>query len=463
MREFYGRKGELEALNRFLSIVEKRGTSQMVAVIGRRRVGKTTLMLKAFEDCGLPVFYFFADANADAAETAETWLRQICGVYSVEYPPALARPEDVLGYLMQLAQEKPAVCIIDECQNLNQIGKSFWSQLQRIWDTKKDRSRLLLVMSGSIISAMETIFGESSQPLFGRLSGQLMIKPFTPQEIMEIVGKEAPELAPMDILTLYAVTGGVAKYMELLIDAAALGQREIVEFIFSNAGGWIRSEGAIYLANEFRADSPVYLQILKRVAAGKTRWNEIQDGMETVVSPYISRLEQFHLLRKNIPFGAKPGTRNSRYAVTDPYFRFWLKFVDPLACRTLAEANQWGVLIKQTIEALPVYLGRALESWYLEKCLGSGEWVEAGSWWDKRGENEIDLIALSFDRKTLLVGEAKLNARKYNAVRLAMKAENFLAAHPELKSMDVRQCGLCPELMGKAWAEILEAGETALS
>ena len=454
MRTFYGRKEELQALHKFLSIVQRRRTSQMVAVIGRRRVGKTTLMLKAFEGCELPVFYFFADANVDEAETARAWLNEVSRTYAVEYPPALTRPEEVIGYLMQLTQTKPAICIIDECQNLNQINKAFWSQLQRIWDTKKDRGQLLLVMSGSIISAMEAIFGESSQPLFGRLSGQLMLKPFNPREILDILRNEAPGLSPRDILTLYAVTGGVAKYLELLIEAEAMAQRQIVEFIFSNAGGWLRSEGAIYLANEFRADSPIYLQILKKVAAGKTRWNEIQDGIDTIVSPYISRLEQFRLLEKNIPFGAKAGTRNSRYRVVDPYFHFWLKFVDPLESRTLAEANRWGVLIEKTLGSLSTYLGRALETWYREECLSSGEWIEAGAWWDKRGENEIDLVAMSIDRKTILFGEAKLNPEKFNAVKLAMKVEHFFSQHPELRRAAVRQCGLFPEGMGTSLSQL---------
>ena len=127
MRTFYGRKEELQALHKFLSIVQRRRTSQMVAVIGRRRVGKTTLMLKAFEGCELPVFYFFADANVDEAETARAWLNEVSRTYAVEYPPALTRPEEVIGYLMQLTQTKPAVCIIDECQNLNQINKAFWT------------------------------------------------------------------------------------------------------------------------------------------------------------------------------------------------------------------------------------------------------------------------------------------------------------------------------------------------
>ncbi|KAB7649897.1 DUF234 domain-containing protein [Sutterella seckii] len=180
----------------------------------------------------------------------------------------------------------------------------------------------------------------------------------------------------------------------------------------------------------------------------------MQDGIDTIVSPYISRLEQFRLLEKNIPFGAKAGTRNSRYRVVDPYFHFWLKFVDPLESRTLAEANRWGVLIEKTLGSLSTYLGRALENWYREECLSSGEWIEAGAWWDKRGENEIDLVAMSIDRKTILFGEAKLNPEKFNAVKLAMKVEHFFSQHPELRGAAVRQCGLFPEGMGTSLSQL---------
>lgn len=53
---FYGREEELQVLKNFLLTVQKKKISQMVTVIGRRRVGKTTLILKAFEKAEIPVF-----------------------------------------------------------------------------------------------------------------------------------------------------------------------------------------------------------------------------------------------------------------------------------------------------------------------------------------------------------------------------------------------------------------------
>ncbi len=84
----------------------QKSVSQLVVVLGRRRVGKTALVLKAFEGETVPVFYFFAERHASEAELVSLWLADICKAYDVQFPPAISNVSELLNYLMTLTKEK---------------------------------------------------------------------------------------------------------------------------------------------------------------------------------------------------------------------------------------------------------------------------------------------------------------------------------------------------------------------
>ena len=111
------------------------------------------------------------------------------------------------------------------------------------------------------------------------------------------------------------------------------------------------------------------------------------------------------------------------------------------------ELQQWSALIESTQKALPTYLGRTLEDWFRQRLLESGDWNPVGGWWDRRGENEIDLVALDRLKKRVLFAEVKTNAKKYDELRLRMKSETFLNAHNELKNWEKVFLGLSPKDM----------------
>ena len=215
---FYGRSEELANLRGYLEVVRKKAVSKMVSVVGRRRVGKTTLILKAFEEekKAIPVFYFFVERQVVAEELIQSWVSQICQAYEIPFRPAVSSLSDVIRFLMSASRNRECVCILDECQEIDAIDSHFWTQLQKIWDLNKSESKVLLVMSGSILSAMARIFEDPGEPLYGRLSCLIRLKAFTPSVVKKIVLTENKEATARDLLFLYALTGGVAEYLTLL-------------------------------------------------------------------------------------------------------------------------------------------------------------------------------------------------------------------------------------------------------
>ena len=276
----------------------------------------------------------------------------------------------------------------------------------------------------------------------------MTIRPFNTSLMGQIFEDYRPQGTKKDLLLFYALTGGVARYVELLVDAEALTEKEMLQFLYSERGSWLRAEGQTMLANEFRFSAPVYHEILKELISGRSKRTELQNGIDTDISPYLNRLETlFGLVSRVNPFLEEKNSRLTRYRIKDPYIRFWLTFLCDEESQARMELQQWPALIESTQKALPTYLGRTLEDWFRQRLLESGDWNPVGGWWDRRGENEIDLVALDRLKKRVLFAEVKTNAKKYDELRLRMKSETFLNAHNEFKNWEKMFLGLSPKDM----------------
>lgn len=424
--KFYGRTSEIAALQTELRLSEHQ--SRLAVVTGRRRVGKTKLILKVAQESGRPMLYFLCQRKYAQQELAQVWLDSVRETFDL---PSDAGPRrltlaNVVKFVMELSRENPCVLILDECQELDFVAPAFWSDLQGIWDLGKDNSHVLLMMSGSIAAAIRHIFDDASEPLFGRQDLSLTLRPFSPQLLKEIFLDYNPQGNPDDLLTLYAVTGGVARYVAYLADTVPLTKTAIVNQIFSESGNFLRSDGSTLLANEFRLESATYERILRAVAEGKTKWAEIVDQLQGQnIAGYMDRLEkQYGLIKKVSPIFST-STRGVRYAVSDPYFRFWFRFIEPAQYRSLAERGNWDALRAMCLNALDQYTGRTLEDWYHDLYGASPAWTQTGRWWDRQGLNEIDLIAINDLTHQFSIFEIKRNAQKINLALLEQKAQAF--------------------------------------
>ena len=445
---FYGREEEIALLQDCWTVVLTNQVAQMVTVMGRPRVGKTTLILKAFDGLQkeVPVFYFFAHQHVTQKALVSTWLAEICAVYRTDVPPAIETVGALLKYLMSLAKVKPCVCIFDECQAFERIDPNIWSQIQKVWDLNKNQTPMLLVMSGTE-RGMKAIFYDYQQPLYGRPSYQLLVKAFTPQVVKAIVYAEYPQATAMDVLAVYSITGGVATYIEILAEAQALSVNAAMAFICSARGMWLRAEGEIYLANAFPSEAVTYHEILGALAQGKDRWRYLLESVETAsqLSPYLNRLERFGIIEKLQPIFEGGLRKNAKYRIVDQYLLFWLSFIAPLAPKSMAESGNWSGLFRYMKERFPQFLGRSLERWFIEAYRHAHQWEVVDGWWDKQGSNEIDLVAVDTSKKIIEFAEVKLNPQKYDDRRLHMKAAAFLEKHSKFKSYDITIRGLSPE------------------
>ena len=122
--------------------------------------------------------------------------------------------------------------------------------MQRIWDKYHTVSHINLIVCGSIYSMMTKIFKDKKEPLYNRQTRFMSIKPFTPAVLKEIMAEYNPDYTPEDLLALYSFTGGVAKYVQLLIDAGATTKTKMLNQIIKSDSIFL-GEGKAILIEEF--------------------------------------------------------------------------------------------------------------------------------------------------------------------------------------------------------------------
>lgn len=414
--KFYDREAEIDILHDNEKI--SRGHASFMVMMGRRRIGKTTLLTHAFK--GMPYAYLFVSRDSEAllCRKFQNSLEEQLGLHVYG---TVTRFRDLFEMIMQESQKQHFTLIIDEFQDLFRINASTFSDIQDIWDRYHETSKINLIACGSIHSLMKRIFEDHSEPLYGRPTSKMTIHPFTTTVLKQILRDANPAYTPDDLLCLYMLTGGVAKYIELLIDSGNTTKEKMLDAV-CRQDSYFLSEGRDLLVNEFQGEYGNYFSILQLIASGLTRRSEIDGALQKDSGTFLKKLdEDYEMISKLQPLLAKNGSKISKYEIHDHFLRFWFRFVYPY--QSLVERNQLEILRKYIGEQYTQFSGRSLERYFQDKLFETGKYTDIGNWWDRSGKNEIDIVAINSFDHTGLIAEVKRNPDRINMHSLHEKAE----------------------------------------
>lgn len=413
---FYDRKLEFDVLKN--NWLKSESRSVMTTVVGRRRTGKTSLLLKSVE--GQDYLYLFVSRDNEQV-LCRRFQERASQALGARFYGQVSSFAELFEELMIAGRERHYTLIIDEFQNFLGINKSIPSSIQDIWDRNKETSKVNLILCGSIYSMMKKIFENGDEPLYGRRDSDMRLQPFSIDTLKLILKDHNPNYSPDDLLCLYMLTGGVAKYVALLMDANAVTKTRMLNYALSDDSPFL-AEGTELVVSEFGRDYGTYFSILQLIAGGMTTQPEIDSIIGKNTGVYLSNLnEDYTFVSKNQPIFAKPSQRNIRWQIDDPFLRFWFRFVYPY--QELVESRRLDLLRKYVSDNYNQFTGRTLERYFQEKALQSGNYTRVGNWWDRHGECEIDMIALNeFDRAGV-IAEIKRNKGKINLSALQRKVD----------------------------------------
>jgi hypothetical protein len=438
--DFFDRTEEIRVLRQARERARK--AAQFVVVTGRRRIGKTQLVLKAFGEENM--LYFFVARKAET-ELCQGFARELEEKLRV---PLLGKPEtfaEVFEYVMQLACQRPVTLFIDEFQDFMKINPSVYSDMQRIWDLYHTRAEITLVVAGSINTLMNRIFRDSKEPLYNRQTRFLNLKPFTPSVLKEIMDRYHPGYSNNDLLALYTFTGGVPKYIDSLVSADALSEQSMIEEIVS-PGSIFTEEGKAMLIEEFGKDYAVYFSILTAIASGHTVRNEIETQVGKEIGGYLTRLEDtYGIISKLQPMFEKTSNKNVHYQIHDNFLRFWFRFFYKYSY--MVQLGAFERLRDLVRRDYPTFSGLALERYFVAKLAERGTYTHIANWWDRKGENEIDIIAENELDKHVEFIEVKRQRRNVDLAILRSKADAMMQSTHRFGDYEKAFVGLTIENM----------------
>jgi hypothetical protein len=416
--KFYNRTKELEQLKR--TWVKSLTNAQMTIVIGRRRIGKTTLLIESVKN--RPHLYFFISRKNEIL-LCEEFTEEIKNKLSVNIYGQFQSFRDLFGYLMELSSNTPFTLIIDEFQEIYSVNPSVYSEMQNIWDRNKNKSHMNLILCGSVYSMMKKIFEDAKEPLFGRANQQININPFDINTQKQILKEYNPDYTSDDLLFLYMITGGIPKYLEILTENEAFTFKSILNTVIADNSMFL-DEGRNILIDEFGKDYGNYFSILSLIASSKTSRPEIESVLQMQTGGYLDRLENdFKIIAKTKPILSKPNSRSVKYHICDNFLNFWFRFI--YKYKSAIEIDNLEYVKNIILRDYNTYSGKILERYFTEKLKSTGNYSQIGSYWEKSNKNEIDIVAINEDQKKIDFYEVKRNAENININNLIIKSSNL--------------------------------------
>lgn len=412
--KFYNRENELEQLSR----IRQRSFgnhSQMTVITGRRRIGKTKLILKSCEDSTTVYLFVSRSSETTLCKQFSDTVRQSLRAY---VPDGITSFVQLFEQIMVIGKTESFNLVIDEFQEFFNINSSIFSGMQDVWDRYKDTTNVNFIVSGSVYTLMRRIFMEYKEPLYGRCDTIIRLRHFSTSVLTLILSDYYPEYTNDDLLALYTITGGVPKYVELLMERDAFTVNDMIRQVTCENSIFL-DEGLILLSQEFGKKYGNYFSILSAIASGRNTAQQIAQAVgDTNIGGMLMRLEEdYEIISKKRPILSKERSQNVRYEITDNFLRFWFRYVN--RNQNLIQMGLNDKLADITIADYPTYSGLMLEMWFRQKFMEEGQYCNIGSWWNtSKGNNveqqEVDIIAIPVDKSDpVLVAEVKRQAKNF--------------------------------------------------
>jgi len=378
--KFVDRKEELSLLERLCG----EGKPHLVLVYGRRRVGKTRLLLELLSR--RPGLYFYVPLGG-----RDTVLAELSRAVEGEFFRGFRFP-DFSSFLEYIAVklERGVTVVVDEFQRLAEVEGAI-SLLQRYWDERFSKSRGVLILSGSTVGVIERVALRGDAPLYGRRTAVLKLEPLGFRALTEwFTG-----YSPLELVKIYGAFGGTPAYLEL-VDEGKSPERNIIDLVLSKRGP-LHEEPLFLLLEELRAPAR-YMDVLTAISQGRRTLSEIASAAgisRENLTTYLATLEHLGLIERERPVLSRG---RSMYSIKDPFFAFWFRFVWPN--KSLLERGLENELWASVAVDFNTYLGWVFEKVALEHVVSevrSGRFPlepdVVGRWWAK-GE-EVDIVVAS--------------------------------------------------------------------
>ncbi|MBM0238541.1 ATP-binding protein [Micromonospora sp. ATA32] len=398
MDGFVGRVRELDVLEALLRRVSRGGRAgrpgRALLMRGRRRVGKSRLVEEFVERAGVPHLFFTASAQPTAAADIALFVEAAAAsslpgadLFQAQQPQTWDAALTLLA--SALPADRPSVVVLDEMPYLIATDPGFEGTLQKVFDREFSRRPVLLVCVGSDLAMMEAL-NDYGRPFHQRAT-EMVIPPLSPADVRDML-----DLPAAEAFDAYLVSGGLPLILDEWPAGASL--TDYLADAVTDPTSALLVSGERALAAEFPPQSQPGL-VLRAIGSGERTFSLISRASGGI--PQASLLRAMRLLtdkrivEASVPLSTRP-SKETRYAVADPYLRFWLSFLGPYLPEI--ERGRGDLTLARITSSWTSWRGRAIEPVVRESLrrLPGGYLPEGtavvGGYWTRTNDPEIDLV-----------------------------------------------------------------------
>jgi hypothetical protein len=471
---FYGREPELAAVGALLDARR----FFFLRVTGRRRIGKTTLVLEALRRSGRQRVAYVMVPDADAAGVvlgAREHLRR-SGVEDTTF-------RDLFGFAATVGRliREGWVVVLDEYQAfarkpLYLFNSALQAEVDQLRGTDAPPTEGGLILLGSIQAEMDALLADRRAPLFGRATAVLDLDHLAPSVTAQILAQHNGRVDGAQWLSLWTLLQGIPKYWRDAFEVGALtADRETaLSRMFFSGTAPLAADGAGWLLEELRGR---YDPLLRYLAAHPdapradlaAHISDTAGHTSPQVGAWLAALEQrFRLIERATPAFAEPNARNGRYRIVDNFLLAWFGALStPVAFQGVRPQAE---LVADAADRLATLEGFALER--LASALlhersrrGVGDLPVTEpirGWWDRTGA-EIDLVLVHAPDRRVVLGTCKRSGARLVRDLPSFDAHiaRLLATHPHLGGWKVDRVAITPVLDASQRRACARAGYVA--
>ena len=390
----------------------RRTGAQFLILYGRRRIGKTALVTQWSRGFDAPNLYWMA-SQTSATNQLRNFSQALFQFLNPDttVTPTFSYPswDAAFAEVARLAANQRVVIVLDEFTYVMQADPEVPSLIQKAWDHLLKESQVFLILMGSLAGIIQRAALDYQSPLYGRATARLKLQPLSFGALADML----PNFSSEQRVAVYTITGGVPAYIELFDDDLNILQN-LQQRIVTPAN--VMLSDAVFLLHEQLDDPRNYVAVLEAIAAGFHRLTEIatMSGIDrSNITKYLGVLRELGYVERLIPATVRrpEKSRKGRYVITDPYLRFYYRFLAPH--RSAIEQGR----VKQATSLLYDHLLDFIGTHTFEELCR--EWVgisadmdalpflpeRVGSYWSKQAQ--VDVLAINWRTKDILLGECK--------------------------------------------------------
>ena len=413
MKTIIGRKAEITKLTEYA----ESGKAELLAVYGRRRVGKTFLIKRFFNDHF--TFYFSGAENANKQQQLFNFTTALNKHSGIENPivddwqSAFVQLEQ---YLRAVKTKGRKVIFIDELPWLDNAKSGFLSAFEYFWNTYASAQKdILLIICGSATSWIMNKVIKNRGGLHNRVTRQMRIDPFTLSETEEFLKSKKIIMTRFQIAECYMVLGGIPYYLEQLEKSLSLSQN--IDHLFFKKNATLREEYSKLYASLFKSPEKhiKIVEVLAKKRKGLTR-DEIAKASKISngggLTTILEELELCGFIEINPNFTNKK--KLQLYQLVDFYSLFYLNFIKD---KRGTDSNFWSTIINTT--AHKAWTGYSFELLcqthlsQIKRALEISGVISYTSGWRSRDTEDGAQIDLLIDRNDQVINLCEMKyARK---------------------------------------------------